>query len=507
MTNIKKASFILPLVAALAITGCSSTANTGGGKPANTAEKATEAPGKEVVLRMWGAGDFLKGEDAPGVQAIKEFNEKHKGKIKVESKYMPWAEFNTAIQASLASNDLPDIFQTPQGMDIRSIVDKGWIQSYDGLVTDNWKKQFMKGAMEEGVNIINGKTYAWPLTGSQLSSMLYINKDVLKNAGIDPNKVPKTWDELRSMAKTVTDKGKGDVFGLVLGLADTNSVAVRIGSFAAGTPELGGEGFNYKTGKYSFDAKPWTDAVRYMISLKNEGSILPASYTIKNDEAAVLFGENKAAFLIDGRARMWLIKRDTPKAQFNMGMVPSQDGKKPYSNGLIARSDGMMISKTTKNPKEVGIFLEEFASPLFYNKYIKGGVALTPIESINKDKNNYPYPEYEQFYQLHTDHLRLRPDASIRNQEATKVISELGSMKQPKIKPTIDELIQKLIITGNENEVEKSLKEYNVKVNKGLEDGVNKVKQAGGKVEMTDFVFPNWDPTKDYSEQDYKSLK
>jgi multiple sugar transport system substrate-binding protein len=506
MTNIKRASFILPLAVAFAIAGCSSGTSTGGEKSANNAEKPAAA-GQEVVLRMWGASDFLKEDNAPGVLAINEFNEKHKGKIRVERKYMPWTEYNTAIQASLASNDLPDIFQTPLGMDIRSIVDKGWIQPYDGLVTDNWKKQFMKGAMEEGINIINSKTYAWPLTGPQLNGMLYINKDVLKNAGLDPNKVPNTWDELRSMAKTVTDKGKGDVFGLVLGLADTGSVLARIAPLTAGAPELGSEGFNYKTGKYSFDAKPWTDTLRFMISLKNEGSILPASYTIKSDEAAVLFGENKAAFLVDSRARMWLIKRDTPKAQFNMAMVPSQDGTKPYVNGMVARSDGFMIAKTTKHSKEVGIFIEEFASPLFYNKYIKSGVALTPIDSINKDNSNYPYPEFEQFYQLHNEHLRLRPDASVRNQETTKVISELGSLKQPKIKPTIDELMQKLIITGNENEVEKSLKDYNAKVNKGLEDAVNKIKQAGSKVDLNDFVFPNWDPTKDYSEQDYMSLK
>ncbi|MDF2963552.1 MAG: transporter substrate-binding protein [Paenibacillus sp.] len=506
MTLFKRFRFIIPLATAIAVAGCSGSAGTGGKQADKTGEKPADA-GKEVVIRMWGASDFLKEDNAPGVLAINEFNEKHKGKIRVERKYMPWTEFNTAVQAAVTSNDLPDIFQTPTGMDIRSIIDKGWIQPYDGLVSENWKKQFMKGAMEEGINVINGKTYAWPLTGPQLNGMLYYNKEVLKNAGLDPNKPPKTWEELRSMAKTVSDKGKGDVFGLVLGLADTPSVLGRIGPLVQGTPELSNEGFNYKTGKYPFDSKPWADAIRFMISMKNEGSILPASYTIKSDEAAVLFGENKAAFLVDSRARMWLIKRDTPKAQFGMAMVPTQDGSKPYSAGLIARSDGFMIAKTTKHAKEVGIFIEEFASPLFYNKYIKGGVALTPIESINKDKNNYPYPEFEQFYQLHTDHWRLRPDPSIRNQETTKVISELGSMKQPKIKPSIDEVIQKLIITGNENEVEKSLKDYNAKVNKGLEDAVNKVKQAGGKVDMSDFMFSNWDPAKDYTEQDYKASK
>jgi ABC-type glycerol-3-phosphate transport system substrate-binding protein len=488
------------LVFSTVAAGCSSD-NSGGKDAAKGGDS-----GGEVVITMWGASDFLKADNAPGVLAIQEFNEKHKGKIRVERKYMPWTEYNTAVQAAVTSNSLPDIFQTPRGMDIRDIIAKGWIRPYDGIVSDDWKKQFMPGALVEGINVVGGKTYTWTLTGPQLLEILFYNKDVLKNAGLDPDKPPKTWAEFRQMCKTITDKGKGDVFGLVGGFGETSPLPNKINAFAAGTDPAAALGFNYKTGQYSYDSKPWVDAMNFVLQLKKDGSILPASYTMKQQEAAVLFGSGKAGFLIDGRARMWLIKRDTPKANFGMTVVPSQDGSKPYLDDLIARSNGYMVSAKTKHPKEVGIFLEEFASPMFYKKYLHSGVALTPIESINKDKSLYPYPEFDTFYQLHKDHVRLRPDPAIRNPQAVKVIAEMGSMQQPSIKPNLGETVQ-MLLAGKETDVQGVLTKYTKELNDGLKAAVEKVQKQGAKVSLDDFKFPNWDPSKDFTEKDYQALK
>ncbi|MBW7458301.1 ABC transporter substrate-binding protein [Paenibacillus sepulcri] len=485
----------------LLLAGCSKNA------PENAPNNAAAAgDGGEKVISVWGLSDFLKGDESPGQRMIAEFNEKYKGKIRVEGRYMPAAEYNTAIQAAITSNDMPDIFQTPSGSDIRTFVANGQAMPFDGLVSDTWKDNFVPGSFAEGVNVIDGKTYSWPLTGPQLNYILYYNKDVLSQAGLDPEKPPATWDELTAMAKTVTDKGKGDVFGFVFGGGESG-VTNFVNAFAAGVaPEESG-GFNYKSGKYAYDGKATLDSFNLLQKLKQDGSILPSSYTMKGAEAATLFGQNKAAFLIDSRARMWLVKRDTPDAKFGLAAVPTPGGSKPTYYYVPANPTGYMISASTKNAKEVGTFLENgFTGPMFYEKYLNSGVALTPIESINNNASLYPYPEFDTFIQLHKDLLKVRPDYAVRNPLTAQVIVELGSIDQPKIKPGFNDILQSLL-SGAQTDPQAQLKAYTDKLNKGLGDAVDKVKASGVNVGLNDFAFPNWDLAKDYTADDYKALK
>jgi multiple sugar transport system substrate-binding protein len=522
MKKISICTIVFVLLLTMFAAGCSNEpAQTGTGQADNSTKQGKEdnqqkpapAPKEEQVIRFWAAPDMFK-DDGPGAAMVQAFNEKHKGEIRVDLKYMPWAEYNTAIQAAIASNDLPDIFNLPQKMNLNTFVEHQWIRSLDDIVTAEWKKQFYASAFVDGVNVIDGKTYTWPDTGPQLKSILYYNKDVLRNAGLDPEKPPKTWAEFRAMAKTVTEKGKGDVYGYIFGGAAASDVNLNIQSFAGGVnpAEVNGSdifySFNYKKGKYSYDSKAWSDSVKFILDLKNDRSIFPATYTIKPPEAAILFGEGKAAFLIDARWRMWLLKRDTPDANFGMAAVPTPDGSQPvYGYTIATSSKGFVVSANTKHPEAVGKFVTDgLASKEFYNKVLQGGVVLSPIEELNKDKSAYPYPEFETFAQLHDDLLRTVPDPVIRNPQVQKVMEAVGGINQPAIKPSIGELLQ-MIITGKEKDIEGTLKAYNDKMNQGLLDGIKKAQDGGAKVSENDFVFPNWDPFKNFTDEDYKTLK
>jgi len=143
---------------------------------------------------------------------------------------------------------------------------------------------------------------------------------------------------------------------------------------------------------------------------------------------------------------------------------------------------------------------------MFYEKYLNSGVALTPIESINTNKALYPYPEFDTFMHLHTKLLRVRPDYAIRNPETAQVIVELGALGQPKIKPGFKDILHS-VLSGAESDAAGLLKDYNDKLNKGLEEAVAKVQASGIDVSLDDFAFPNWDPSKDYTEADYNALK
>ncbi len=488
------------LVLTLVLAGCSN------GNAGNTQNESGNNKGMEgeIVIQVWGADQSTwEGENSPGQKVVKKFNEKYKGEIRVEPKYGPWESHNTSIQAAFASGDEPDLFQLPLGSQVADYVDKDLIQPITGLVSDTWKDQFYEGTFQEGVNQFDGKIYTWPGTGPSLSYMLFYNKEVLENAGLEP-KAPRTWDELREMAKTVTEQGKGDVFGLTFGGGTpARFTQLAVAGFAVGASkgESPFDGFNFIEGKYDLDSKAWVDAVNFMLALKEDGSILPSSFMMKTTEAEALFGEGKAAFLLNGRWGLSNLKNLYPDLSYGSAYVPTPDGSVPKFGYTLALPErGYVIAKNTKHPEAVGKFIEEaFASKEFYDLYMQKGISLTPMPEVNDNDSNYPYPELKEFVQVHNDAWILGPDPIARNPELVPVSKEIGSLVQDKMKPNTGEVLQ-MILNGSATDVEKTLKEHNDKLNKNLQDAIEKVKAEGGNVSLDDFKFPNWDGVTDYQE-------
>lgn len=484
------------LTVPLAFAGCSS-----GKEQANNGSNGEKGTG-QVVIKVWSAS-FFDPSDSTGLQVVDAFNEKYKGKIKVDVKYAPWEAHNTAIQAAFSSGDEPDVFQLPLGSQVSDYVNKKLIQPITGLVSENWNKSFYEGSFAEGVNQFDGKIYTFPTTGPSLSYMLYYNKDVLQKAGFEP-RAPKTWDELREMARVVTQKGKGDVYGLTFpGGTPARFTQLAVAGFAvgAGKGDSPFDGFNFIQGKYDLDSKAWVDSVNFMLALKKDGSILPSSFTMKNTEADALFAQGKAAFLLDGRWALANIKTANPELKFGSAVVPTPDGSMPkYGYTLAVPERGFVISKNTKHPQEVGKVIEELlTSKEFYATTLKRGTSLTPLPEVNEDLNNYPYPELKEFVQVHNDAWILGPDPISRNPQQATVSNKIGGLVQDKMKPNTGEVLQ-MILNGTATNVEETLKTHNDKLNKNLQDAVKKAKDDGAKVDMEDFHFPKWDGVSTYKE-------
>jgi ABC-type glycerol-3-phosphate transport system substrate-binding protein len=333
--------------------------------------------------------------------------------------------------------------------------------------------------------------------------MLYYNKDVLQKAGLEP-KAPKTWDELRQMAKTVSQKGGGDVYGITFaGGTPARFTQLVAAGFAvgAGKGDSPFDGFNFIQGKYDLDSKAWVDSVNYLLNLKKDGSILPSSFTLKNPEAEALFAQGKAAFLLDGRWGLHNIKTQYPDAKFGSAITPTPDGSVPkYGYTLAVPERSFVVAKNTKHPKEVGKVIEEaLSSKEYYASYLKQGVSLTPIPAVNKDESNYAYPEMKEFVQVHNDSWILGPDPIASNPQLVPVSNKIGGLVQDKMRPNTGEVLQG-ILNGTVTNVEEALKIQNDKLNKNLQDAVKKAKDDGAKVDMEDFHFPKWDGVSNFKD-------
>src|SRR6185437_10354579 len=93
--------------------------------------------------------------------------------------------------------------------DVFTLMDENAIVPFDGLVADkSWFKDFYPAFMANGQ--IDGKTWSIPFQRSTI--VLYWNKDAFKDAGLDPEKPPASWDEMIAMGKKLIKKdGSGNV--------------------------------------------------------------------------------------------------------------------------------------------------------------------------------------------------------------------------------------------------------------------------------------------------------
>jgi sn-glycerol 3-phosphate transport system substrate-binding protein len=176
------------------------------GAPATTQAVPAAAGVNKVKVRFWyGLGGQL-GEVIVG--QVNKFNASQNA-IEVEAVLQQsYNGVQEKFLATLVGGDVPELIQmeihaTPQFASAGALApmepfyrdDPSF--NFDDLVPATLLNQRWEGTL-----------YAMPINRS--TPLLYYNKNLFKEAGLDPEKPPKTWTEFRAMAKAMT---KGEVTG------------------------------------------------------------------------------------------------------------------------------------------------------------------------------------------------------------------------------------------------------------------------------------------------------
>lgn len=190
---------VTAIAAALVVTG-SSFGSSGSARP-------NAVKGGPVTIIFW-QQKFEDYQQAWFQKEIRRFD-KSQNKILVKYYVVPsdaWAE---KLKAAQAAGTQPDVVTTNYGA-IASGVANGQFAQLDGLISPSAFAD-IKPNIRPFVTI-KGKHYAYPML-VEPSTVLYYRKDLVKAAGLDPSKPPKTWAQLITWAKKLT---KGKVKGMTI---------------------------------------------------------------------------------------------------------------------------------------------------------------------------------------------------------------------------------------------------------------------------------------------------
>lgn len=201
------------LIFSIVLTGCGEKKETGdttavaSSAPAEKTADQTE-PAKEITIRygMWGSEAEINAqkENAKGSENV------YPG-LKIEvAAYPDSATFWQKLPAEIAAKTAPDLLSL-SNEGYYEYVAKGNFVPIDNEVKEAGIDLSKYSDSSKAIWTVDGKLYGIPTV--QSVGMFFINTDMWQAAGLKD--YPKTWDEVRTAAKALTNK---DTYGLVINI-------------------------------------------------------------------------------------------------------------------------------------------------------------------------------------------------------------------------------------------------------------------------------------------------
>jgi sn-glycerol 3-phosphate transport system substrate-binding protein len=250
------------------------------------------------------AADFEK--DNPGIKLKPIYSGSYQESI---------AKALTAVK----SGD-PPVTSILLSTDMFTLIDEDAIVPFDELIKTaddkKWLASFYPAFMENSQT--GGKTWGIPFQRSTV--VLYYNKEAFKDAGLDPNKPPATWTEMREFAQKLTKRdasgnvtqwgvqipSSGFPYWLFQGLAIENGVNLMN---QAGT-------------EVYYDKPEVVGALQYWLDLVNKYKVHPPGI-VEWGTTPKDFFERKVAMMWTTTGNLTNVKNNA-KFDFGVAMLPAE---------------------------------------------------------------------------------------------------------------------------------------------------------------------------------------
>ncbi|WP_171963304.1 ABC transporter substrate-binding protein [Bordetella trematum] len=215
--------------------------------------------------------------------------------------------------------------------DMFTLIDEDAIVPIDGLATSEDDKKWLSGFYDAFMQNSRTGGHVWGVPFQRSTIVMYYNKDLFKEAGLDPERAPGTWDELVEMGKKLTKK---DASGNVTqwGVEIPSAGAFAYWLFQALTTPNDAILMNEAGNEVYLDKPGAVQAAKFWHDLSNKHGIMPKG-TIDWGTTPKDFLEKKAAIIWTTTGNLTNIRKsaDFP---FGVAMMPKEKrGGSPTGGG------------------------------------------------------------------------------------------------------------------------------------------------------------------------------
>lgn len=269
------------------------------------------------------------------LEMINDFNRTHPDVRVVPVSMGQYNALSQKIMAAVAAGRPPTMAQAYENWTVELILTESivpieqFVRS-DGGLTEESLGDILPVFIEN--NTWNGMLWSFPFNKSVRA--LYYNKDLFREAGLDPEYPPKDWDDYFEYARRITKDIDGDGYPDIWG----NAGQVNVWMFGNLLIQNGGS-FLSADGKHvAFNSPEGVEALAFMKKMLADGvGFIAAGYEYQNDFLAGKVG------MIEGSTVSVAFMKG--KYSFELGIAPLPQGKLP---GCLIAGTNVVIFKKAK---------------------------------------------------------------------------------------------------------------------------------------------------------------
>jgi multiple sugar transport system substrate-binding protein len=390
------------------------------GAKGESAEPKKTKDGK-IIIDFW---TFWGSETRrPIIEKIVDDYNASQDKVFVKHTFLPWGDIWTKNLAAIAAGNPPDVIIN----DINSVSHRAKNNQAENLSKYIKKEDYKDKFYPELWKTVEyeGDPYAVPFNTD--TRLLFYNKTAFKEAGLDPNKPPKTWEELETYAQKL-DKKNGDRYERI-------GFYPLWGSFGPESWMMNadnGKGYIDNSGNVAIATKEKVKALNWIRGWNERIGIenINAYKADFGSEQSNPFIAGKVAMMVDVGTFYTQIRDYGKDMDFGVAPIPAvSQGEKNWSQGggFVAE-----IPKGSKNPEEAWKFIE----------YLTDTKAQTYWATQNFD-NVANIEAAEKALSMLDGEDKEVYQATVDNMEVTKLhpIPVDAPDYQSKINPTIDAVL------------------------------------------------------------------
>jgi len=357
---------------------------------------------------------------------ISEFEKANPG-IKVKAVYAGnYDDTRVKALAALKANQ-PVQLSVLFSIDVFELMDQDVLVPFDDFATSpedkQWLSSFYPALMAN--SMAKGKTWGIPFQRSTI--VMYHNKDAFKEAGLDPNKPPATWDEMVTVAQKLNKKdASGNIARWGLNIPSTG---YAYWMFQALCIQNGQVLMNQDGNQTYFDKPDVVEALQFWRDLAVKHKVMP--------EGTIDWGTLRQKFLEGATAMMWhttgnlTAVREGAKFDFGVSMLPAKQRRGSPTGG----GNFYIFKKATPEERQASLkFIKFMTSPELTARWsIATGYTATRADA-------YKTATLEKY-------VTEFPAAAVARDQFQYSVAEFSTHENARIKKALDDAIQS-VLTG-----------------------------------------------------------
>jgi sn-glycerol 3-phosphate transport system substrate-binding protein len=379
---------------------------------------------------------------------IAEFEKANPG-IKVKAVYAGnYDDTRVKALAALKANQ-PVQLSVLFSIDVFELMDQDVIVPFDEFATSAEDKQWLASFYPALMANSKAKGKIWGIPFQRSTIVLYHNKDAFKEAGLDPNKPPATWDEMVATAQKLTKKdASGNVTRWGVHIPSTG---YAYWMFQALCIQNGQELMNQDGNKTNFDHPDVIEALQFWRDLAAKHKVMP--------EGTIDWGTLRQKFLEGATAMMWHTTgnltpvKEGAKFDFGVSMLPAKKRRGSPTGG----GNFYIFKKASADERKAALkFIKFMTAPELTARWsMATGYVATRADA-------YKTPTLEKY-------VAEFPAAAVARDQFQYAVAEFATHENARNKKFLDDAIQSVVtgakppkeaLTAAQQQAERVLKGY-----------------------------------------------